>query len=559
MTRPATDQPAHLAAVKDAPRRARESERRENEDETTEERLARWTREAEEWPDPIPFARRAVPAFPVKSLVGSVADFVAELAEETQTPVDLAGTLALGILASTAAGRVVVNPSGSWIEPTNLYTVCALKPGSMKSAVLARMIAPLLDYEEAQLAESLTERETAKARHAIALGRAKEAEKAATKADTDDDKAEADEKAAVAAVAAAGVTVPPIPRLLADDSTPEALTSLLAEQGGRVAVFSPEGGIFDAIAGRYSSASNLDVYLKSWSGDTIKVDRKGRAPESIKSPALTIGLAVQPWTLQAIAHLPGFRGRGLLARFLWSMPEPTLGVRNVRNPRPMDENTLRAWRELVRKMASSFGAETGTLTLTAEARERFTLYREALEPRLAATGDLDHLTDFGGKLHGQVIRLAAVTHLAENVTRWGEPIGLAAMERAVTLADYFLDHALAVFEFMDPTRGFEDATAVLRWITDQGKPTFTRRECHRAHESRFPTVEDLAATLATLEAHGYVRALPQVTGEKGGRPSQPYAVHPRQTTQPTKPAPAGGSAGSVDCRAPSLNGNDPAA
>ena len=43
------------------------------------------------------------------------------------------------------------------------------------------------------------------------------------------------------------------PRLVADDITPEAAASLLAEQGGRLAIISAEGGIFDIIAGRYSN------------------------------------------------------------------------------------------------------------------------------------------------------------------------------------------------------------------------------------------------------------------------------------------------------------------
>ena len=40
-----------------------------------------------------------------------------------------------------------------------------------------------------------------------------------------------------------------MPRLVADDITPEAAASLLAEQGGRLAVLSAEGGIFTTLAG----------------------------------------------------------------------------------------------------------------------------------------------------------------------------------------------------------------------------------------------------------------------------------------------------------------------
>src|SRR5581483_10312381 len=97
------------------------------------------------------------------------------------------------------------------------------------------------------------------------------------------------------------IEVPPIPRLVADDITPEAAATLLAEQKGRLAIISAEGGIFDIIAGRYSKLPNMDLWLKGHSGDSLKVDRKGRPPEYIPRPALTLGLMVQPSVLDAIA------------------------------------------------------------------------------------------------------------------------------------------------------------------------------------------------------------------------------------------------------------------
>ena len=82
------------------------------------------------------------------------------------------------------------------------------------------------------------------------------------------------------------IDVPELPRLVADDVTPEAVASLLAECGGSIAVVSAEGGVFDIIAGRYNgNIPNMDVWLKGHSGDMIRVDRKGRPPEYIRKPA----------------------------------------------------------------------------------------------------------------------------------------------------------------------------------------------------------------------------------------------------------------------------------
>ena len=106
-------------------------------------------------------------------------------------------------------------------------------------------------------------------------------------------------------------------RLLADDVTPEAMTSLLADNGGRMAIVSSEGGLFEILSGMYSTKVNIDSFLKAYSGDYIQIDRKGRPSESIDHPALTILLFIQFVVLNAIMENDTFKGRGLLARFLY--------------------------------------------------------------------------------------------------------------------------------------------------------------------------------------------------------------------------------------------------
>ncbi len=61
----------------------------------------------------------------------------------------------------------------------------------------------------------------------------------------------------------------------------------------------------------------------------LRVDRRSRPAEHIDRPALTLGLAVQPEVLRDIAQMPGFRGKGLLARILFAVPENTVGRRRI--------------------------------------------------------------------------------------------------------------------------------------------------------------------------------------------------------------------------------------
>ena len=141
-------------------------------------------------------------------------------------------------------------------------------------------------------------------------------------------------------------------RLFVDDVTSEKLTSVLAENKGCAAVVSAEGGIFDIISGLYSRNVNIDVFLKGHSDDTIRVDRIGRASESIIHPALTMVLAVQPEVLNGLMSNNTFRGRGLTARFLYSMPKSTVGSRSF-STKPIPEGVRARYQALIETILSS--------------------------------------------------------------------------------------------------------------------------------------------------------------------------------------------------------------
>ena len=138
-------------------------------------------------------------------------------------------------------------------------------------------------------------------------------------------------------------------KLYADDITTEKLVSLMAENGGRTAIISTEGGIFDMLAGIYTKHVNFDVILKGYSGDPIRVDRIGRSSENIMDPALTMFLMVQPNVLSGLMQNRTFRGRGLTARFLYSMPASFVGRRRYRTE-PISNEVYKRYEERIRNI-----------------------------------------------------------------------------------------------------------------------------------------------------------------------------------------------------------------
>jgi replicative DNA helicase len=485
------------------------------------------------WPEPMPLGGRGhnLPVFPVQSLPSWLSEQVVAVAEFTQTPVDLPASIALAALSTAAAGRAVVDVRGSWREPVNVYTVVVLPPGSRKSAVFTAMTAPLLEAEKELIRVSGPAIAEAKLAREVTVKAAERAKSAAINCTDETVRIGLLAEANAATMNVEAVTVPPKPRLIADDVTPEAAASLLAEQGGRLAVLSAEGGIFATLAGRYSGVPNLEVFLKAHAADMLRVDRKHADPEIIEHPALTLGLAIQPEVLRDIATMPGFRGRGLLARILFALPENTVGRRKIGAP-SIPSQVEETYRQHITRLVMTFADRTdpSVLTLTPGAQQALLALEAAVEPKLGPEGTWHPITDWGSKYCGAVIRIAGLLHLAENPGNgWTTPISDTTLKNAVLIGEYYATHAIAAFTDMgtDPTT--EDARHILNWIQRKPRQRFTSRELFsELTRSRFPKTSRLDAPLRLLEEHGYIRKLPDLNRKRsGGRPSSPnWLVHP---------------------------------
>lgn len=461
------------------------------------------------WDTPIPLGKRGtLPDMPLDAFPGWLADMIGAVAEEAQTPVDLPGCVALSVLSTAAGGRAVVNIRGTWTEPVNVFVVVAMPPASRKSPVFRTMTAPLVSAEK-----TLTEQYGARIIEARLAKRvaAEAAEKAARTAAGKQGGASPDDlaEAASTAMAADEIEVPPEPRLTADDITPEAAATLMAAQGGRVAVLSAEGGIFATLAGRYSGVANLDLFLKGHAGDPMAVDRRGRH-ERIDHAALTLGLAVQPDIIKEIANAPGFRGKGLLGRILYSLPASNVGYRKV-DAAPVPPKVVEQYNSSVKQLVLAMydWQDPARLQLTDDAADLFTAHRERTESRLRPhQGDLSHIADWAGKYDGAVARLAGLLHLAGHVSEgWRQPITADTLDAAAKLGNYFTVHALAAFDSMGADPDLDAARVILDWLTKNRVATFTRRDIYRPLHRRFRKATDLDPGLRVLAEHGWIREL----------------------------------------------------
>jgi replicative DNA helicase len=482
-----------------------------------------------EWSPPIPLRHFDPPPFPVHVLPDWLRDFVEAEAVATQTPPDLAGMLGIGAVAAGVARHVEVVVKPGWSEPLNVYVAVVLESGTRKSAVFRDVVAPISKEETRRITATRDGRIQAQEEKTLA-------EKRLTAKRTEAIKEKANDADVIAlAEQVAALTVPAPPRLLADDATAEVLERLLYENGGRIAVFTAEGDIFDIMQGRYGSSDvmNIGVFLRAHGGDSIRTDRIGRGRIFVERPTLTLAVAVQPDVIFGLAAKREFRGRGLTPRFLYSLPSSNVGRREVDS-----ESMTKAIRSTYEAHISALHGVTNVtdqdrpsiVKLNAKALSVLLDFAEEIEPELPPGGLLGDVTEWGSKLVGATARIAAILHAADHANDsrwWKKPIPVGTVRRAIEIARYLIPHARAAFALMGTDLAVADAEYILRWIGRQPGTAFTVRDLFEGTKGRFKKVKNLDPGLDLLEEHGHIRFRPPPEKKGPGRPPSPvFDVNP---------------------------------
>ena len=477
------------------------------------------------WEPPIPFTQHTLPTFPVYAFPPEIRDYVMAVAETTQTPVDMAATAALAVLALCQQGKYRIRGKDDWIEPLNLFTVIVAEPSERKSAVISHMAGAVHRFEAAYNQQHADAVERSRVEKRMLEKQQRNLEEMVLKG-----KAQIEDLQDVSMQLANFREVMPM-RLYVDDVTTEKLTSVLSENGGTAAILSAEGGIFDMLSGIYTKNVNIDVFLKGHSGDSIRVDRIGRNSESIMNPALTVLLAVQPNVLSGMMSNGTFRGRGLTARFMYCMPQSRVGDRLYRT-QPIPDEVSRCYEVTIHNLLDEEKPQTPELIyLSPEADKLLEAFAGEVESKLK--NEYSDIPDWAGKLVGAVLRISGLLCRAANA-KCADFLDLSEsamvspeqMTGAIAIGRYFTEHARAAYSLMGADDLVKQSKYTLDAIIKNGLTEFTRRDIMRICRS-FKKTEQVQPVLNHLADLGYL-ALKDTEQPVGkGRPNNPaYLVNP---------------------------------
>ena len=176
--------------------------------------------------------------------------------------------------------------------------------------------------------------------------------------------------------------------------------------------------------------------------------------------------------MKSLTSKDGFRGRGLLARFLYALPESRLGYRLL-SCDPVPNNVLREYHSGIRSLIDTKPATNSSgeispyiLKLTPDAYELWKEFQREVEKDMRDGGMFEHLKDWAGKLPGAVGRLAGLQHCVEHANEqpWSFAIDDETLGRTLNLAALLSRHALAAFDLMGADKDLNSARKVWQWI-----------------------------------------------------------------------------------------------
>lgn len=470
------------------------------------------------WSKPEPIGQPAVKPFPVDVPPPVIADMIQADSEFAQVPADAPGVASLCMLSVSLQQKFEVENRAGFREPLNLYTAYAAQSGERKSGSYRPIIAPGYEWErldnerrapdirrfrdETELIES----EIVSIRKSK-LSRPEKSQK------IEELKAEQDSLKSAKQL-----------QLFADDVTQEAFATLIFENDERGAIFSSEGGVLGN-AGRYSDVPYYDGLLKYYSGDPVRINRRGRV-EIMNHPLATIFCCLQPLLLEEWMKNEAYRGRGVLARFLFVFPESKLGTRRYESA-PIPPEVSRAYRNLIFDLLNiPLPDKPHIIVLSDEAHEAHKHFFDVVEGEM--TGKLEHIADFAARLPGNVLRIAGLLHVASDYqSACVNPISGDTMKNAVKLGWYFLSHALKTFAYTGVDEQANAAQYAVKRLMKAPALTLSKSEIHALCRGRFEKVESLRPVLKNLISLGYLREVPaDRPATTGRRPEPRYELNP---------------------------------
>lgn len=480
--------------------------------------------------------------FPPSTLPEKLDKYSQQIEESLQVTNEMVSPVLLSAASLCSCGHYWISPKADWKEPLNLYTMIISKPSERKSPVLKEVFTPIYDYVDRVNKEREPDIMECQTKKIILSRQIEEALKSVVKKTHTPTKPSKPTKPISEVITTDKIVdmkkelaeleenmVKPL-TLLADDVTTEALVKLLNENDERIAIASAEGGIFGMLAGRYSSHPNIDIFLKGYSGEAYTSHRVSGRIERLREPLINLTLMVQPVVLSEALNNKEFMERGLMARFLYSVPGTKVGKRRY-NTMAIDEKVRQDFHDLIDGLLELREWDHPKyIYVSDEANALGEEFFNEIETELFSK--YEDMSEWIGKLYGQTMRVAGILHVLDHLSNsHNVKVDADTMRRAILIGRYYLSHAKYVFlqsGMYDPPE-VKNAKYILNRIDSTGKTQISKRDvfylCRDKVGFEKADSEAFVSGLEELRRRGYIK-IERVSSPNGGRPTELIALNP---------------------------------
>lgn len=459
--------------------------------------------------------------FPLDCLPPAAADMARAIAKTERVPETLSGCCVLGILSASIGAGIEVKSGPNRTTRGNLFLMPAADSGSGKSECFRHAAGPFLEFENALLEDwRATDLPGLDAEADLLKGEIASLTRPNGKIKIGMEREELREElqAKKKALAAVEAKFSP-PRISCEDVTSEKLAEMLAKNQEQLASLSSDAGnIVNILLGRYNKLDRTDegLYLKAFSGDNCRVDRKGGTAILLKRPSLSALWFVQPDKITTLLAERSLTDGGMIPRMLLCDTKA--------EPRPIGDDvtgvppeTEIAWGKLIKSLLKTYrrASEPNVVDSTPEAYEAMRQHHNSIVDRRCS--DLRDIGSFAARWNEQAWRIAVCLHAGLHGQEAGErQLDCDIAQRAIRLANWFAREQLRILDGGRQAAKQARRDEILKLLVN--KPSgITARDVARARIA--PTTDEARALLASMEDELIVRdSMP----EGGGKTSRIY-------------------------------------
>jgi len=475
-----------------------------------EKQREKWEREQKE-----DVASSATP-FPTHCLPKNARDMTSAISQSLLVPERLSGPCVLGILSAASGKGIHVQSGPDRFTRPNLFLMMSADSGTGKSETIREAAKPLHIYEmNARQTWKECEYPTLEAERLILESDITKSKKTCTKGELSDKIAELEkikEKVLYA------------PSLIVEDVTPEELATKLAHSNETLASLSADAGtIVNNVLGRYSNIKrpNDNIYIKAYSGDFCKIDRRSSPPVYLQSPCMVTDWMLQPDKINSLLGEEILVVGGFMARFLVCHSHAVAHEIDENNPtRPIPHAIRDAYRTMIDLLIHEYRLNEGEVHVikpSAAATKAFIAHHNRIVKR-RNNGELRDIAQFAARWNEQAWRISVCLHAGQ----WGDEAHEQQLidetaEAAIFLADWFSNEQLEILKSQRMSRQLQRAQKLQSYVLNAGGQQ-TLRELRDRHGFQHDECIELAEKFPALLRYAVISAKRE--DGRGGRSSE---------------------------------------